>query len=149
MDRVWTHRFYMTSEKKGRGSSALTIHEQLLLLSSEAFAAVSWHFWDVMMCQWVTGSQHFKPMYWSYLRGLKHQLTSLPDLHSYLIKQKKNQLLQSKCLRQGNIQTETTDDLTAVVGIDKILHIPASMQIPQTDGNATKPTITKTYEVSW
>jgi len=56
--------------------------------------------------------------------------------------------LQSKCLRQGNIQTETTDDLTAVVGIDKILHIPASMQIPQTDGNATKPTITKTYEVS-
>jgi hypothetical protein len=40
----------MTSEKKGRGSSALTIYEQLLLLSSKAFAAVSLHFWDVMIC---------------------------------------------------------------------------------------------------
>jgi hypothetical protein len=42
---------------------------------------------------------------------------------------------------------QTTDDLTAVVGCEKILHIVTSMQIPQTDGNATKPTITQAYKV--
>jgi len=38
---------------------------------------------------------------------------------------------------------QTTDDMTAVLGGDKIVHILTSMQIPQTDGNATK-----TYEIS-
>lgn len=55
----------------------------------------------------------------------------------------------SKCLRQGNVQTRTTCDLTAVVGSDKTdVHILTSMQIPQTDGNATEPTTTQTYEVN-
>jgi len=40
------------------------------------------------------------------------------------------------------------DDLTADVGSDKIVHILTSVQIPQRDGNASKPTITQTHEVS-